>query len=114
MTPIRRGNNHDRPYSAGQAEAPVRRGQLGPLCREAQVAVAGEHEAHAGGRPVDGRDDRLGNAELVGEVGVELRADAVAGHGHVVAEPGVVGAALDMALQRPRVGSGAEARAPSR
>ena len=89
----------------------MRGGELGSLRREAQVAVAGEHEADPGGRPVHCSDDRLGDAELEGEVGIELRAHAVAGHGHVVAEPGVVGTPLDMALQRPRVGTGTEAPA---
>ena len=92
-----------------EAEAPVRRGQLGTRRGEAQVAVAGQDQAHPGCRPVDGGDDRLGDAELGGEVGVELRADAVARHRHVLAEPVVVGAALDVAFERPRVRSGAEA-----
>ena len=82
--------------------------QLRTRRREAQVAVAGEDEAHPGCRPVDGRDDRFGDAELVREVGVELRAHAITGHRHVVAEPCVIGPARDVPFERTRVGAGTE------
>ncbi len=97
-----------------QAEAAVRGGQLDPLGCEPQVAVAGEHQPDAGRGPVDGGDDRLGDAELGGEVGIELRSDAIAGCGDVLGQSGVVRAAGHMTLERPGVGTGAEAAAGPR
>jgi len=87
----------------------VRGRQLGAERGEAKVAVAGEDEPHAGGGTVHGGDDRLRHAEVIREVRVELGAHAVAGHGHVIAQAGVVGAALDVTLERAGVGAGAEA-----
>ena len=42
----------------------------------------------------------LGIPNLVGEVGVELGADTVAGHGRIVPQPRVVASPIDMSLQR--------------
>ncbi len=83
-------------------------GELGAGGGEAEVAVAGQGETHPGGRPVDGGDDGLGDAEVVGEVGVELGPHPVAGPGQVRARPRVVAAPLDVALEGPGVGPGAE------
>ena len=80
--PHQLGEEPGQSEGAGQAEAPVGRGQLGARRHEPEVAVAGQGEADPRGRPVDGGDDRLGDAEVVGQLGVELRAHAEAGGGH--------------------------------
>ena len=63
-------------------------GELGAGGGEAQVAVARQGEPDTGGRAVDRGDDGFGDAEVVGEVGVELGAHPVAGGGELRPGPG--------------------------
>ena len=96
----------------GQPEAAVDGGELGAGGGEAEVGVAGEHEADAGGGAVDRGDDREAQAVVEGEGVVELRPHAVAGLGQRLADAGVVRALLDVAVEGGAVGAGAEARGP--
>ena len=95
-----------------QPQPAVGRGELGPGGGEAEVAVAGQGEADAGGGAVDGGDDGLGDAEVVGEVGVELGPDPEAGPGQVGRGAGVVAAPFDVAL-RARVSAPAQKPRPA-
>jgi len=89
----------------------VGRGQLGPGGGDADVAVAAEGEPDAGRRSVDGGDDRLGDAEVVGQLSVELGTYPVAGPGRGVGIPRAVGAPFDVSGQVVGFGPGAEASA---
>jgi hypothetical protein len=89
-------------------------GELGPGGGEAQVAEAGQHEAHPGGRAVDGGDDRGGHAVVEREGVVELGPHPVARRGRRLAQAVVVAAGLDVALERAEIGAGAETPARPR
>ena len=96
------------PVLGREVELAVGGGELGALGGEAQIAVAGQHQAHPGGRSVDGGDDRFGQPEVEGEVVIELRRDPVARPGQVVGRAGVVAASVDVARQGLGVRTGAE------
>ncbi len=108
VTPIRRGRIHDSPYSAGQAEAGVGGGELGPLHGEAEVAEGHEGDADPGAGPVDGGDHRLAQPELPHHVAVELGPHAVAGIGRLPGQGGVVVVGLHVVVEGLEVGSHAE------
>ena len=92
------------PVFGGQAQLPVRGRELRIRDRKTNVRVARQDQSNARGRPVDRRDHRLFQAEVVGEVLIELGAHAIAGHrqlGRVRA--GVVAALGDVAFERRRI-----------
>ena len=102
------GQHPRQPVLGGKVELAVRRRELDPLCREPQVAVASEHEPHAGRGPVDRRDNRRAQAEMEREVMVELGAQPETGGRDVCWASRVVAAPFDVAVEGAGIGAGAE------
>lgn len=95
----------------GQGEAAVRGGEFGAGSSEADVAVAGEDEADTCGRAVDGGDGGLGEAEVIGEVVVEVGCETETWTGNVLGGAWVVAALFEVAFERAGISPGTEAAA---